>query len=78
MSEDPKVVAAKRIQDLLKESLTKVEDAMALADEHGLDFSYEPDHIGHYYGKGSTEQSDEPQGEGEWYPSSWSSSSIYC
>lgn len=67
-----KEVAAK-IEELLNESRAKVKEAMALADQHGLEFGYEPDHIGHYYGVGF-----EDLQEGEWYPSSWSSSSLYC
>ena len=72
--------AIKAMNNLLKESQEKVRDAMKLADEHGLEFSYEPDNIGTYYGKGNTEfrGEDTPLSEGEWYPSEWSSSSIYC
>lgn len=73
--------AEKAIDALIKQSKDVIEQAMKIADEHGLDFRYEPDHLGTYYGAGSE---DHPyadggvSGEGEWYPSSWSSSSIYC
>ena len=75
--------AQAKIEALLNESRSKVTEAMAVADEYGLVFGYEPDHIGTYTGAGSPENrwGDEVEGgtvDGEWYPSSWSSSSIYC
>jgi hypothetical protein len=73
--------AQAEIDRLISESRQKIRDAMKIADEHGLNFSYEPQHIGDYYGKGDTKyygDPDEPLEEGRWVPSSWSSSSIYC
>lgn len=81
--------AEKKIKKLIQESDAKIKEAMKIADEHGLEFDYEPERIGTYYGKGYTTGSsysgerftaDEETGlaEGEWYPSSWSSSSIHC
>lgn len=73
--------AQKKIRALIAESNAKIEEAMKIADEHGLEFNYEPDHIGTYYGAGSEDHPYADGGvgaEGEWYPSSWSSSSIYC
>lgn len=67
--------AAKTIDALIDLSRKVINDAMELADQFGLEFRYEPEYIGTYHGKGSDGDS---SGDGEWYPSSWSSSSIYC
>lgn len=76
MSEASK--AASRIEEIKREINQKLEEAQKLADEHGLTFRFIPEQLGDYYGKGNTELTDEPLSEGEWSPSSWSSSSLFC
>ena len=73
--------AQEKVRELLKESADKVREAQRVADEHGLEFTYEPRHIGDYYGKGNTDYYGDPQEpleEGRWVPSEWSSSSLRC
>ena len=73
-----KTEAQAKIDALLNEANAKIGEAMTIADDNGIIFNWEPEHIGNYHGKGSTELHDEPLSEGEWSPSYWSSSSIYC
>lgn len=72
--------AKAKLEQLLDEAQIKVREAERLADQHGLRFTFEPDHIGDYYGKGDTYYygSEDPLEEGRWVPSSWSSSSLGC
>lgn len=70
-----------RLNMALSAIQASISNAQAIADEYALDFSWEPRNLGTYYGKGSTADGRYEDGEtteGEWYPSSWSSSSIYC
>jgi hypothetical protein len=55
--------------------------AMAIADEYALEFRYIPEQIGTYFGKGNDADGKYDEGEsseGEWYPSTWNSSSAFC
>ena len=74
--------AQKKIQELTRKADEVIVEAMKLADEHGLTFAFEPEHIGEYFGKGAPAPygygDEDEKSEGEWSPSSWSSSSIYC
>jgi len=70
--------AEKVIDALLVASNKAIQDAMEIADKFGLKFRFEPDYIGSYYGAGGEAPSSLGVSEGEWYPSSWSASSIYC
>lgn len=56
-----------------------IEEAVAISEASGVPFQYEPDHIGEYFPTGCPENPYSGEdGDGEWYPSSWSSSSLYC
>jgi hypothetical protein len=55
--------------------------AQAIADEYALEFYYVPNQIGTYFGKGNDadgKYDDGADNHGEWYPSSWNSSSAFC
>jgi len=75
--------AKTRIEILLTESEAKIIEAQLVADEYGLMFEYEPRHVGLYQGKGYTGTEgylsfEDTEIEGQWFPSEWNSSSIYC
>jgi hypothetical protein len=68
--------AKKKFAEIRKQIQELIDTAQKIADETGEEFFFEPNNIGTYYPIGSK---DNPNGsDGEWYPSSWSSSSIYC
>lgn len=74
-----KIEGEEKVVLLLAEARTKIKQAEDMADAYGISFNYIPDNVGDYYGRGSiSEYTDEVVKEGEWYPSSWSSSSVYC
>lgn len=65
--------AKKKFAEIRQQIQELIDAAEKISDETGVEFDFEPDNIGTYYPVGFEDRT-----EGEWYPSSWSSSSIYC
>jgi hypothetical protein len=76
-----KEYARKKFAEIRGQIQELIDAAQRIADETGEEFDFEPRNIGTYYPAGSENHpyaDGGASGEGEWYPSSWSSSSIYC
>jgi hypothetical protein len=69
--EEKQNLAHAQIRKILADIEVKVKEAQGIADEAGISFVFEPEHLGEYYGKND-------ENEGYWYPSDWNSSSVYC
>lgn len=80
MTEDEKKIGQEKLDLLLAGVRQNLREAEKVADQYGLTFHFIPQNLGDYIGVGAeNEWTDEIQeGEGTWYPSEWSSSSVYC
>jgi hypothetical protein len=81
-----KTEAKKKHKEIKEKISALIQEAIEVSEASGVEFEYEPQNIGTYYPTGSEDhpyadwddEEDDVEREGEWYPSSWNSSSIYC
>ena len=80
--------AQKKIEELVQAALDAIEEATEIADEHEIEFKYEPTNVGTYTPRhlewaastGCEWETSDEWSEGRWSGEhiDWQSSSMYC